>query len=143
MNFRSYNHLNDFHKLVSKSFNGGSIYLAGEGSLAHGRENILEGGSIYLAGSGIVDTLLKPFTAERYPGERHAYSLAPSTFGKPMNFMGPFTSLKDRLNTDLTPKQYSLPLNSADKSSMFHDISLLKAKKNSKQTQQQKTEKNS
>ena len=54
MNFRSYNHLNDFHKLVSKSFNGGSIYLAGEG----------EGGSIYLAGSGIVDTLLKPFTAE-------------------------------------------------------------------------------
>ena len=32
MNFRSYNHLNDFDKLVSKSHYGGSIYLAGEGN---------------------------------------------------------------------------------------------------------------
>ena len=31
-------------------------------------------------GCGAIDSLMKPFTAERYTGERHAYSLAPSTF---------------------------------------------------------------
>ena len=41
------------------------------------------------SGGGVIDSILKPFTAERYPGERHAYSSAPSTFGKPMNSMGP------------------------------------------------------
>ena len=60
---------------------------------------------------------MKPFTAERYTGERHAYLLAPSTFLKPMNFMGPHTNLDERLNDDLTPKSTSLPLNNADKSS--------------------------
>ena len=56
-------------------------------------------------GSGVLDSLMKPFTVERYKNERHARSLAPSTFGKPMNFMGPFTSLiPNRLNPDLTPK---------------------------------------
>ena len=56
------------------------------------------------SGGGIIDSILKPFTAERYPGERQAYSLAPSTFGKPMNFMGPKSNLSARLNENLTPK---------------------------------------
>ena len=31
-------------------------------------------------GGGVIDSLMKPFTAERYTGERQAYSLSPSTF---------------------------------------------------------------
>ena len=63
------------------------------------------------SGGGVIDSILKPFTAEIYPGERHAYSLAPSTFGKPMNFMGP-KSKSVRLNENLTLKHDSIPINS-------------------------------
>lgn len=81
-------------------------------------------------GNGIIDTLLRPFTAEKYPGERHAYSLSPKTFGHAMNFMGPHTSLfPNRLNSDFTPKHESLPINISDLASMHHDISYFKAKK--------------
>ena len=76
-------------------------------------------------GNGVLDTLMKPFTVERYKNERHARSLAPSTFGKLMDFMGPFTSLKDRLNPDLTPKPDSIPINHADHASMLHDIAYM------------------
>ena len=72
---------------------------------------------------------MKPFTAERYTGERHVYSLAPSTFLKPMQFMGPHTNLDERLNDDLTPKNNSLPINKSDHNSMIHDIEYKKAKK--------------
>ena len=58
-------------------------------------------------GGGIMDNIMKVFTAERYPGERHAYSLAPATFGTAMSFMGPNTALNRRLNADETPKQDS------------------------------------
>ena len=44
-------------------------------------------------GSGAIDTLMRPFTAEKFAGERHAYSLSPSTFLRPMNFMGPHARL--------------------------------------------------
>ena len=82
------------------------------------------------SGGGIIDSILKPFTAERYEGERHAYSLAPSTFGRPMNFMGPHTNLNERLNENLTPKYNSMPLNKSDYNSMIHDIEYKKAKDN-------------
>ena len=49
--------------------------------------------SRFQQGCGILDTLMSPFTAEKFSGERHAYSLAPSTFLKSMNFMGPLTRL--------------------------------------------------
>ena len=49
--------------------------------------------SKFQQGCGILDTLMSPFTAEKFSGERHAYSLSPSTFFKPMNFMGPHTRL--------------------------------------------------
>ena len=43
------------------------------------------------SGDGIIDTLLKPFTATpRFAGEHHAISLANDTFGTPMNFMGQY-----------------------------------------------------
>lgn len=38
------------------------------------------------------------------------------------NFTGPGTKLKQRLNSDLTPKSNSLPVNRVDKASMKHDI---------------------
>ena len=45
-----------------------------------------------------------------------------------MNWMGPGTSTKDRTNTDLTPKQNSLPIRNSDLASYEHDISYYKAK---------------
>ena len=86
--------ISDFQRVLSKKYNGG----------------------------GVIDSLMKPFTTERYTGERHAYSLAPSTFLKPMNVMGPHTNLSERLNVDLTPKSNSIPINKSDYNSMIHDI---------------------
>ena len=82
------------------------------------------------SGGGVIDSILKPFTAERYPGERHAYSLAPSTFGKPMNFMGPISNLSARLYENLTPKSDSIPINKSDFKSKIHDTEYKKAKDN-------------
>ena len=73
-------------------------------------------------GSGVIDSIMKKFTAERYPGERHAYSLAPATFGTAMSFMGPNSDLSRRLNPDETPKQDSQCVNSADYNSYLHDL---------------------
>ena len=94
-------------------------------------------------GNGIMDTLLNKFTYQRYPGERHAISLAPSTFGKPMNFMGPGTRLDLRLNADGTPKSDSQPVNRADFASYRHDLAYDRAKKNTRKTQHQRIEDNS
>ena len=80
-------------------------------------------------GSGVLDTLMKSFTYEKYPGERHAISLAPATFGTPMNFMGPHTRLDLRLNANGTPKPDSQPINRADMASYQHDVSYDKAKR--------------
>ena len=82
-------------------------------------------------GSGIIDSLLKPFTAKpRYEGERHAISLAPATFGQSMNFMGPHTRLDLRLNPDGTPKANSIPISKSDFESYKHDLAYDQAKKN-------------
>ena len=79
-------------------------------------------------GGGAIDSLMKPFTVEKYQGERHALSLAPSTFLKPMNFMGPGTRLDIRLNPDETPKQNSIPLGKSDYESYMHDLKYKHAK---------------
>ena len=42
------------------------------------------------------------------------------------NFTGPGTNLEKRLNPDLTPKEWSMPVNRVDKASMHHDICYLK-----------------
>ena len=47
-------------------------------------------------GSGVIDTLMKPFTYEKYPGERHGYSLNPQTFLKPFSYLGPHTNVLER-----------------------------------------------
>ena len=61
-------------------------------------------------GGGVIDSILSKFTYSKYPGEHHACSLAPDTYMRPMNWMGPGTSLLDILNDDYTPKQNSLPI---------------------------------
>ena len=42
------------------------------------------------------------------------------------NFTGPGTKLNKRLNADLTPKEWSKPINRIDKASYHHDICYLK-----------------
>ena len=42
------------------------------------------------------------------------------------NFTGPGTKLKKRLNPDLTPKKWSMPVNRIDKAAYHHDICYLK-----------------
>ena len=39
-------------------------------------------------GCETIDTWMKPFTYEKQSGKRHAYSMALSTLGRPMNFLG-------------------------------------------------------
>ena len=79
-------------------------------------------------GCGILDTLLSPFTAEKFSGERHAYSLAPATFLKPMNFMGPHTCLDLRLDKNEQPLPSSIPVNKSDYNSYIHDLKYKHAK---------------
>ena len=42
------------------------------------------------------------------------------------NFTGPGTKLKKRLNQDLTPKEWSKPVNRVDKAAYHHDVCYLK-----------------
>ena len=79
-------------------------------------------------GGGVIDSIMNKFTSQRYPGEHHAYSLAPATFGTPMNFMGPGTDLSRRLNPDETPKADSQFVNSSDFQSYKHDLAYKHAK---------------
>jgi len=73
---------------------------------------------------------MKPFTYERFPGERHGISLAPATFGQPFSFMGPGTRLDMRLDANYVPKPDSQPINRADMVSYQHDVAYDRAKKN-------------
>jgi hypothetical protein len=41
------------------------------------------------------------------------------------NFTGPGTKLNKRLNEDMTPKEWSKPINSVDEAAMHHDICYL------------------
>ena len=76
----------------------------------------------------VLDQLLRPFTAETFVGERHAYSLSPATFLKPINFMGPHTRLDLRLDKNEQPLPSSIPLNSSDYNSYIHDLKYKHAK---------------
>ena len=42
------------------------------------------------------------------------------------NFIGPGTKLNKRLNPDLTPKEWSKPINRVDKAAYHHDVCYLK-----------------
>ena len=48
-------------------------------------------------GSGVMDTLLRPFTVDKYNlGERHARSLDPNHFLQGYNYVRPFSALSYR-----------------------------------------------
>jgi hypothetical protein len=67
-------------------------------------------------GNGIIDTILKPFTAEKYAGEQHAYSLDRKHFLQPYNFVGPHTQLRTR-----EQRHDDVPLNDLDEYAKEHD----------------------
>ena len=104
MNFRSYNHLNDFDKLISKS--GGSIYLAGSGILP-----------------SVTNLIKNSFIESKFPGEIHL---------KGANFMGPHTRLDIRTSgyPDYLPNGYiGISTSKLDSISRDHDISYDKIKR--------------
>ena len=72
-------------------------------------------------GGGIMDNLMKNFTYEKYPGERHAYSLDPKHYLQPYSYVGPHTQLKirEQLHDDV-------PLNNLDRSARDHDYAYQK-----------------
>ena len=72
-------------------------------------------------GSGIIDSLMKKFTFEKYPGERHGYSLNPNTFMKPFSYVGPGTAVK--LREQLGD---NVPLDDLDKFAKEHDYAYLR-----------------
>ena len=72
-----------------------------------------------IEGEGIMDILKENFTAERYPGERHARE---HLTGRPYNFAGPFTNLSRRLDRRTgNPKPSSIPINRIDEDALRHD----------------------
>ena len=75
-------------------------------------------------GRGGFDTLLKPFTVEKYEGERHARSLDPQHFLQGYTFVGPGTQidLRDKLKDNK-------PLNALDRAGEKHDRAYPREKK--------------
>jgi len=49
----------------------------------------------------------------KFPGEMHFFQ---------HNFTGPGTHLDQRLNPDLTPKEWSKPINRVDRAAYHHDL---------------------
>lgn len=76
---------------------------------------------VAFSGNGIIDTLTKPFTANKYGNEKHALSLDKNHFLQPMSFMGPFTevALRDKIGDNK-------PINDLDKFAETHDRAYLK-----------------
>ena len=40
-----------------------------------------------ISGNGVMDSLMKNFTAHKYPGENHAYSMDPKHIGQNYNWV--------------------------------------------------------
>ena len=82
---------------------------------------VAQGVNRKIRGSGMMDTLLRPFTYEKYKGEHHARSLNPNTFLTPFAYCGPGTAV--RLREKLGDTQ---PLDDLDAFAKDHDYSYLK-----------------
>ena len=74
-------------------------------------------------GNGIIDTMLKPFTVNKYGDERHMRSLDPNHFLTGYSYVGPHTEimLRSQLHDDV-------PLNKLDEAAKEHDLSYLHEK---------------
>jgi len=67
-----------------------------------------------------MDTLMKPFTVQKYGNEHHARSLDPKHFMQGYNFVGPQTELKLREQL-----HDNVPLNDLDRTAKEHDYAYL------------------
>ncbi len=74
-------------------------------------------------GTGILDSLMKPFTVNKYGNEAHARSLDPKHFMQGYTWIGPHTEVKKR---DLLGD--NVALNDLDRAGEAHDRSFLKEK---------------
>ena len=62
-----------------------------------------------ITGNGIMDSLMKNFTAHKYPGENHACSMDPKHIGQSYNWVGPDTNISTREKS-----HDNIPLNRLD-----------------------------
>jgi len=74
-------------------------------------------------GGGVIDSLMRPFTVNKYGNERHARSLDPKHFMQSYTFCGPATEIKyrDRIGDNIA-------LNDLDRTAEVHDRSYLREK---------------
>ena len=74
-------------------------------------------------GGGILDSLMKPFTVQKYGQEMHSRSLDPNHFLQGYNYVGPRTEvlLRDKLGDNI-------PLNDLDATAKQHDYAYLREK---------------
>ena len=74
-------------------------------------------------GGGVIDSLMSPFTVNKYGNERHARSLDPKHFLQGYSFVGPQTEIKlrDRIGDNIA-------LNDLDRTAEVHDRSYLREK---------------
>ena len=74
-------------------------------------------------GGGVIDSLMKPFTVNKYGQEMHARSLDPNHFMQGYTFVGPRTEVKyrDQIGDNIA-------LNDLDRAAEVHDRSYLREK---------------
>jgi hypothetical protein len=76
-------------------------------------------------GGGMLDSISRLFTQERYQNERHVPGY---------NYLGPFTRTDIRLDEQYKAKPNEQPVNKLDEIAMRHDIDYAKTKKEYEQT---------
>ena len=90
----------------------GRRILKGNCAICNTKKNIFISGGNMKKGGSILNKMINSL-----PVEMHLFG---------HNFTGPGTKLNKRLNSDLTPKEWSKPINRIDKSAYHHDICYLK-----------------
>ena len=90
----------------------GRRILKGNCKICNTKKNVFISGGNMKKGGSILNRMINSLPVEMHlPGH---------------NFTGPGTKLKKRLNPDLTPKEWSKPINRIDKAAYHHDICYLK-----------------
>ena len=90
----------------------GRRILNGNCAICNTKKNVFISGGNMKKGGSILNKMINSL-----PVEMHLFG---------HNFTGPGTKLNKRLNPDLTPKEWSKPINRIDKSAYHHDICYLK-----------------
>ena len=74
-------------------------------------------------GGGVIDSMMRPFTVSRYPGEHHARSLDPNHFMQGYTYVGPGTQVRHRDQIG-----DNIALNDLDRTAEAHDRAYLREK---------------